>query len=412
MQNKFLILATLYLAVFLNHFGYFITIPVLVHLISDPKYTLISHSLNQQFGDYLFSIVLGAGSLASIVFAPILGRFSDQIGRRKVLMLCTLLMIISFILPVVSIITNSFYLFMLGNAVNGISSNNQPIAQAAISDISQNRKNKAIRFSIDTAVICLAMVIGPSVGGVLSDSNIISWFGLQTPFIFAGVLSLVALLLLIFALPETNSLSQKSTSVNYYNSLGCFIDVFKLSPSLTRCLIVFLLAQTSWAEFFQYYYLYLQKIFHFGTGKLTLYSSTIGIVLLFGLLVVYPWLIRRMSFRRSVTVCLLICTLGALILGFIHQTWAIWLGMIPLALGIGMYFPSLLTIFSELTDQAQQGWIMSVSMGLIGIGWLVTGFTAIYFSHITPHLPMQVVFIALVLATALIMLENHWHQKR
>lgn len=409
MRPKILILATLYLAVFLNSFGYFITIPVLVQLITNPHHTLISAAMTHQFGDYIFSIVLGAGSLGSVIFAPILGRFSDQIGRKKVLILCASLMLISFILPVVSIITNSIYLFILGNTINGISSNNQPIAQAAITDLSQNRHNKAIRFSIDTVVICLAMVIGPMFGNILSDSSLVSWFSIKTPFIAAAGFSILSLILLVYALPETNALSQKHTQLSYHNSFGTFVDIVKIKPSLARCLIVFLLAQTSWAEFFQYFYLYLQTQFHFTTGALTAYSSTIGIVLIVGLLAIYPWLIRKTSFRRSVTASLTLSTIGALILGFIHQAWSQWLGMIPLALGIGMYFPSLLTIFSELTSKEQQGWIMSISMGLIGIGWLITGFTAIYFSHISAHLPMQVIFVCLLAACILMIIENYWH---
>lgn len=377
----------------------------------DPHNHMITHSMMSTFGDYIFSIVLGAGSLSSIIFAPILGRFSDQIGRRKILIFCTTLTVISFIIPVVSIVYNSLVLFMIGNFINGISSNNQPIAQAAISDISQQRKNKAIRFSIDTVVICVAMVMGPMVGEILSDAHLVSWFNNTTPFMAAGLLSLFALILLFYALPETNRFSQSKTRLSYYNSFGTFVDIFRTTPSLCRCLLVFLLAQTSWAEFYQYFYIYLQTQFHFTTSQLATYNSLIGVYLIFGLLVIYPLLIRWVSFRRSVTVCLAVCVVGAVILGFVHQVWAQWLGIIPLAIAIGMYFPSLLTIFSEYSGRHDQGWIMAVAMGLIGVGWFVTGFTSIWLSHFSALLPMQVVFVLLLVAMLLMMLENHWHKE-
>lgn len=410
-QKKWLILTTLYSVVFLNHFGYFITIPLLVKMIMDPSNHMITGWMTHTFGDYIFSIVLGAGSLSALLFAPVLGRFSDQIGRKKVLIFCTILTVISFIIPVVSIATGSMVLFTIGNFINGISSNNQPIAQAAITDISQKRQNKAIRFSIDTIVICVAMTLGPMVGELLSDTHLVSWFTDKTPFMFAGLLSLCALILLFYALPETNVFSKPSTRITYHNSLGTFTDIFKVKASLLRCLLVFFLAQTAWAQFYQYFYLYLEGLFHFSTSELATYNSLIGVYLIFGLAVIYPFLIKKVSFRRSVSVCLFVCLMGALIIAFVHQPWAQWLGIIPLAIGIGMYFPSLLTLFSEYSSKQEQGWIMSVSMGLISIGWLLTGFAAIWLSRFTAYLPMQAIPALLFIAFAVMWYENRQHEK-
>ena len=172
------------------------------------------------------------------------------------------------------------------------------------------------------------------------------------------------------------------------------------------CLLVFFLAQTSWAEFYQYFYIYLKNNFNFSQNNLAIYNALLGVYLIFGLLIIYPFLIRLVSFRRSVTLSLFLALIGAILIGWIHSPLSLWLGAIPLSLGIGLYFPSLLTLFSDHSSTTDQGWIMAVSMALLGIAWLITGFSAIFLSHITPHLPMQVMGGLLFLAMGLMIFEN------
>lgn len=405
-KPKWLILATLYLAVFLNSFGYFITIPVLVDLIANPHAAILSPETRHLLGNYIFSIVLGAGSLSHILCAPLFGRWSDQIGRKKVLILCTAFMLLGFILPAISLILSSLSLFLLGNILNGIASINQPLAQAAITDISPNVKNKAMRFSVDTVVICVAMVTGPLLGNVLSNPHYVTWFNNTTPFWAASILATIALILIMTVLPETHTTQQSRLSLNSHNTFRAFLDAFKLSPSLSRGLLVFLLAQTSWAQFYQYFFMYLKLDYQFSDNALAIYNALLGVYLIIGLLIIYPILIYFTSFRRSVSFSLFLALLGALLIGFVHTQLALWLGAIPLSLGIGLYFPSLLTLFSNQTEKSNQGWILAFSMSLIGIAWLITGFTAIALSHVSADFPMQTLCITLLMAWLLMLYDN------
>jgi MFS family permease len=406
-----LILFTLYLIVFLNSFGYFLIIPVLSNLILDPHHSLISSHLTQTLGDYLFSVVLGAGSLASLCCGPILGRWSDYIGRRKVLIFCTLLTIISFILPILSMLTANLTLFILGNVINGISSNNQPIAQAAISDLTQKRQKKAMRFSIDTCVITAAMTLGPIAGSYLSDPSIISFFGPTTPFIAAGLLTLISLFLLLCIFPETNlhTVGQAEASRNRLN-WQAFTDVIKLNPSIQRLLLAFFLAQTAWAQFYQYIYLYLPVNLQFSERQLSVFTAMTGFWISIGLIIIYPLYIRLFSLRTGTSLCFLVCCLSLGWIGFFPSANMIWWLLIPLAIGIGMYFPSLLTLFSDYAQVQQQGWIMAICSALLGLSWLLTGFTAIALSHIQAQLPLITAALLLFIAFVIMMYDNRQKQ--
>ncbi len=405
-RSKLAILLTLYLVVFLNAIGYFLTIPTLVDIIANPSYGIIPQEFLNQWGNYVYSIVLGAGSIAGILFAPILGRLSDVIGRRKTLLLCVTLTFISLILPVIGILNSSIAIFTLGNMVNGIASNNQPIAQAAITDITPAHRSKAIRFSIDTFVICAAMTLGPMVGSLLSDHQLVSWFNHTTPFIAAALLTFVAIILLAWLFPETNTHLQTQQKTIYHASILSFLDIGKLSPSLKRLLLVFVLAQTGWAEFFQYLYIYLSMNLHFTQIQVSLYTGLIGVYLSIGLLLIYPYWIKRTSFRRSVNWCLLISMISMFLLGLFSQPWALWLFVIPLSLAIGMYFPSLLTIFSDETAAHNQGWIMAIASSLIGVAWLITGFGSIYFSHFGAQVPIMAAAFCLLGSLVVMIYDN------
>ena len=387
------ILITLYLILFLNFLGYFLTIPVLTEVIANPKFNLISEKYRALFGDYIFSIVLGVGSLAGFFFGPILGRLSDQIGRRKVLFICLFLTLISLILPIMGLVSSSIGLFALGNFFNGIASNNQPITQAAITDLSFQTQRKAWRFALDTVVICAAMTLGPVLGEVLSDPSLSRWFTPNFPFFMAAILTVIAILLAFFLLKETNFITEKNKTNNKnkkWMSVGfkSFSDVLNIPVKIKKLLLVFVLAQTGWAAFFQYLYLYLSVHQGFSEKTLSVYMGLIGVYFILGLLLIYPWVLKYFSLMQGVRICLWLSFLSFFGLIIFKQNLALWLLPIPLTLGMGLYFPSLLTLFSDETEKNNQGWILAVATSLIGVAWFVTGFSSIYLGHLGAQYPM------------------------
>lgn len=394
MQKKFInlqkhsLLATLYLVVFLNSFGYFLIFPVLSKLIFG-KDTIVPNGWEHALGAYLYPTVLAAGSLAGLVFAPIIGRWSDHAGRKKVLLICTVLTTLSFLLPIWAIGMRSIALFILSNALNGAASNNQAVAQAAISDLSLNKQKKTYRFAVDTAVICLAMSLGPLAGSYLADPHYVSWFSDKTPFVFAMFLTLIALLLLLILLPETNTLtnSKDKTYPTFASLFKTFSDIFRLPKAIWRLLFITLLLQTAWAQFYQYLYVYFLKAYHWPTEQISGYSSLLGIYLIVGLLVVFPLLLKIFKLRRIIELSTLITMLSFLGLA-LGQAKAQWFFALPLSISIGLYFPCVLTLLSEEAGKEYQGWIMTISGAIIGIAWLGTGFSAIWLSHFNPKLPI------------------------
>ena len=389
MQKKAVILFVLYLIVFLNFFGFSLILPVLSHMVSHPGNGLISQEVSHQFGDYIYSIILGAGSLGSLLFAPFIGRVSDLIGRKKTLLGCASLRLISFILPITAFSSGCLWLFILGNALNGISSNSQPVSQAAIRDISPP-KNLAYRYCVDISIVCAAMTLGPSIGELfLGPSGAAS----LVPFYIATGLSFMALVTVWALLPETNQhrLQLKKSSEKIFSlSVGVFIDIAKLPSATLRLLLVLFLAQTAWGQYFQYLFIYMIREFHFSSLKLTLFAFLSGGISVFGLLFLFKKIHPRHSLTQIITLSMGVSTLCLLGMALIHHESAQWILMPIISVFMAIYFPCILTIFSTETPDTHRGWILSLSNGVIGIGWLITGFSAIWLANLNPHLPLLV----------------------
>ena len=127
------------------------------------------------------------------MFAPVLGRLSDKHGRRPVLLVSLLGTALGFF--ILGFATTLWMLFV-GRIIDGISGGNISTAQAYIADVT-TKENRAKGMGLIGAAFGLGFVFGPAIGGILSR------WGINVPFLFAGGLALANTVLLYFALPET-----------------------------------------------------------------------------------------------------------------------------------------------------------------------------------------------------------------
>jgi DHA1 family tetracycline resistance protein-like MFS transporter len=87
-------------------------------------------------------------------------------------------------------------MLFVGRIIDGISGGNISTAQAYIADVT-TKEDRAKGMGLIGAAFGLGFVFGPAIGGVLSR------WGINVPFLFAGGLALANAVLLYFTLPET-----------------------------------------------------------------------------------------------------------------------------------------------------------------------------------------------------------------
>src|SRR5438067_3942031 len=177
-------LLVIFITVFIDLIGFGIVIPVLPYYAEGTKFGATPTQVGLLFASY---------SVMQLVFAPVLGRLSDKYGRRPILLISLLGTCAGFL--ILGFATTLWMLFV-GRIIDGISGGNISTAQAYIADVT-TKENRAKGMGLIGAAFGLGFVFGPAIGGILSR------WGVNVPFLFAGGLAFANAILLYFTLPET-----------------------------------------------------------------------------------------------------------------------------------------------------------------------------------------------------------------
>ncbi|WP_316358669.1 MFS transporter [Candidatus Neptunichlamydia sp. REUL1] len=136
------------------------------------------------------------------------------------------------------VIASSLSILLIGHALSGLMTGSQPIAQAAISDLSTS-ETKALNMSMITFVICIGLVLGPLLGGIFSDPNLFAGFGFDTPFFIAAALYGIAALWILISFKKT-FVPTKKKPLSLFHPIEVFIDAFR-HREVRALVIIFLL---------------------------------------------------------------------------------------------------------------------------------------------------------------------------
>src|SRR5688500_19849130 len=120
----------------------------------------------ESFGASAFAIgLLGTSfSLMQFLFSPIWGRWSDQIGRKPIILIGLLGSCLSY---VTMALAGSLALLFVARIVGGIAGANIPTAQAYIADVT-TPENRAKGMGMVGAAFGLGFIFGPALGCLLS----------------------------------------------------------------------------------------------------------------------------------------------------------------------------------------------------------------------------------------------------
>ena len=144
-------------------------------------------------GALALGVLIGSFSLMQFIFSPLLGRLSDKVGRRPVILISIFSSVLSFI---IFALANSFPLLLLSRITAGMATE-ASVAQAYISDIT-TEKDRTKGMGKVGAANGAGFIIGPAIGGFLSV------YGLSTLGFAAAALTGVNFLFAFFFLPESN----------------------------------------------------------------------------------------------------------------------------------------------------------------------------------------------------------------
>ncbi|MEX0967937.1 MAG: MFS transporter [Bacteroidia bacterium] len=355
------LLLIIFITVFLNLLGVGIVIPVLAPLFLSKAEPFLP--LHYSFGDrtLLLGILVASYPIAQFFGAPLLGALSDHHGRKRILLLALVGSMAGYALFAIGIHQQNLWMLFVGRIIDGITGGNIAVINSAIADISDN-KSKSRNFGLVGMAFGMGFIIGPFLGGVLSDPLIVWWFNFATPFWFATALLAANCLLVVWLFPETLKEPVKKR-------LRIFMGIRNLRNALQlvgvqKLLWIVFLATFGFTFFTQFFQVFLFEKFSYRQSDIGELFAYIGI----WIALTQGGVLRLVSkFFKPVHI-LRVSTLGlsiVFILLLLPSNDKLLYFILPfMSLFQGMNQPNLLAMISNRIPPGKQGEIMGVNQSL------------------------------------------------
>lgn len=354
--------------------GFSIALPIITALFTTGDF--LSPNISEHVRYAYLAIGLSLYPFFMFFGASFMGDLSDIIGRRKVLLLCMAGFCLGFTGMGIAVELRSLVLLFIGRALTGITAASLPVTMAAISDLS-TPANKATHMSFVVLFQNIGLILGPLLGGLLSDPKFVSFFNDAFPLFVASIFSAIAFFWLAIAFKESFvSLKKK---IHPLRIILVFVQVAK-HPAIRTLTASFFLRQLGIGLFFQLILIFLQRNFNYTLFEMGIFNSYMGLWLGLGIFFI-PYLSRH--FRIEWVACSSITILSLIILSIsmVRLEWIIWILIIPFAISGTIAWSATLTAFSQAVDKNTQGWALGITGSIVALGFMITGFSPNFIPH-------------------------------
>lgn len=391
-------LFTIIFTIFLDSLGFGILIPIVPLLLADPasNFYILPHGWSIQTGYLLLGLMTAIFPLMQLFSTSILGQLSDKLGRKPILQNTLFLTSGSYFLFAVGIAMANIPLLFLSRALGGISSGNISVAQAAIADLTKPEE-RAKNFGLIGAAFSLGFIIGPFLGGKLSDSNVFHLFNPAVPFLFAAVMSFINAFSVRRFVKETNRFINSKRVIEWHKSILDIKKAFQLKNVRFLFFINFLFF-SGFTFFVTFMSIYLIDKFGWDQGDVGTFFSFFGIWFLVTQAIITRFVAKRFKEAQVLRVALL----GAgIVIGllFLSPSPIFLYIFTPFqAIFFGLVFSNMGALVSRSVDSHIQGEILGINASVQALSQLIppilSGFIAAIFTLGTPVIIASVIVIA------------------
>ncbi len=301
-------------------------------------------------------LLFAAFSAAQFVCAPLLGRLSDRVGRKPVIVISLLGTAAgSFVCGA----AGTLWLLFVGRILDGASGASLSVAQAAVGDMAPPAERPRL-MGLLGAAFGVGFVIGPAIGGLATLG------GPHVPFYAAGAIALANALAAMVRLPETRvDIAIDATTAVRRGPRRA------ITPALRQLAAIGFVTTLAFTAFESTFGLLGRHRFGFGERGSAFVFLGVGL----WLVVIQGVLYGRLAARFGVNT-LFLCGVSLLVVALTTMSLAyVWPVLIVacalLTLGQGVASPSISSLVSQIAPPARRGEAMGYQQASYAVGRIV-----------------------------------------
>ena len=291
-------------------------------------------------------------SLAQLVFAPLLGRLSDRIGRKPVIMISLLGTAVG---SFVTGAAGALWVLFLGRILDGASGASVAVAQGAVTDLAPLSERPRL-LGLLGAAFGVGFVVGPALGGLASLG------GEHIPFFVAGTVALINAIVAWRRLPETRPADVRQAARDAAKS-----DT-KAKVRLWGLAVAGFSAIVAFSGFEATFSLLAGDRFRLTEGGIAAIFVGVGVVLV----AVQGGLIRpinaKLGTQRSLQVGLVLNSAGLIVLSAAENWTLLIVALALLTVGQGLVTPNLSSLVSGRVPDHRRGEALGFQQGVNAFG--------------------------------------------
>jgi DHA1 family tetracycline resistance protein-like MFS transporter len=186
----------------------------------------------KRYSDSALIVTLLTVIYAAAMFfaAPIMGKISDRVGRRPVLLVSVFGTAIGYFIFGIG---GALWVLFLSRLLDGVTGGNLSTAAAYIADVSKPEE-RAKNFALIGMAYGIGFILGPALGGALGQISV------DLPVFAAGIAALLSVGLIYFQLPESLPRENRETARMSLRDLNPFASIWDMArkPGLGLILLI------------------------------------------------------------------------------------------------------------------------------------------------------------------------------
>ena len=293
----------------------------------------------------------------------IMGKLSDILGRKKVILISLLASTVSYGLCALALHTHLLGLFIIARLVIGLGSGCFSLVQTVMTDIApEGQLGKYMGWV--NAASAIGFVMGAFLTMFFSfffshylDNYILPFYG-------GFLLCFINTTLVHFCIQETHQPNTNLKDTPLFS--------FTISKELTYLLILFTQLEIAWGVFLQTSPIMLDRVYFSTSYEIALYYFFNGLCAMLCIFLVQPWFEKRYTYASATNTLALITAVFMSLLS-IKTNYALFTTiMFTMTFFEFLLFTSLLVQISQSASKDAKGMVMGMVSSLIGISFLIS----------------------------------------